>query len=188
MRPSVPDMGQDKAERIILEIVRQAGGTLVGKTKLFKAFYWAHRFYFDDERAHGTLSKWPIVRMPKGPGIDRCDDLLAALRAKEFLRIEMCPRGKHEAFRFVLSPADGVPRLEDPIEVEAVKRAVGMVAGKSARGVSEASHDKSASWRRAKDGDELDIYADGLGEDEVERIKATVKEAEARFEEALGLR
>jgi hypothetical protein len=40
-------MGADKerAKRVIVEILRQAGGEL-GKTKLFKAFWLAHLYYF----------------------------------------------------------------------------------------------------------------------------------------------
>ncbi|MBP87557.1 MAG: hypothetical protein CMJ64_12665 [Planctomycetaceae bacterium] len=59
---------KDRAKRIIIEIIRQADGSFERKTNLYKAFYHAHLKYAADNP--GYLSKWPIVRMPRGPGID----------------------------------------------------------------------------------------------------------------------
>ena len=51
------------------ELIRQsAGDRIEGKTRLFKAFYFAHLFYA--RSAVDYLTDWPIVRMPQGPGID----------------------------------------------------------------------------------------------------------------------
>src|SRR5436309_2913255 len=67
---------KERAKRVILELLRQAGGEM-GKTKLFKAFWLAHLYY--SKKAPGYLTDWPIVRMPKGPGIDRADQLILEL-------------------------------------------------------------------------------------------------------------
>ena len=64
------------AKRLILEILRQAGGE-IEKTKIFKAFWLAHLYY--SKIAPGYLTDWPIVRMPNGPGIDRGDQLIVEL-------------------------------------------------------------------------------------------------------------
>ena len=75
-----------KAKQIIKEIIRQAGGRLDGKTRLYKAFYLAHLFYF--ERSPGLLSDWPIVKMPNGPGIDDGDILIDSMVAAGEIALE----------------------------------------------------------------------------------------------------
>src|SRR5437016_2910483 len=67
---------KELAKKLIVEIIRQSGGS-IGKTKLFKTFWLAHLYYA--RVARGYLSDWSIVRMPKGPGIDRADQLIDEL-------------------------------------------------------------------------------------------------------------
>lgn len=89
------------AKKIIVEIIRQAGGKWIGKTKLYKAFYFAHLYYF--ESAPDYLSDWPIVRMPNGPGIDSGDELLRELAATGVLTRDFVPEGPYRASRYHLS-------------------------------------------------------------------------------------
>src|SRR4051794_835855 len=71
------DVAKTTAHAVVLEILRQADGEWTGKTKLFKAFYFAH-LYYAAERP-GALTHWPIARMPQGPGIDNSEGLFSEL-------------------------------------------------------------------------------------------------------------
>jgi hypothetical protein len=64
-------MSRAKADAVIIELLRTAAGEWTGKTKLYKAFYFAH-LYFANEHP-GQLTDWPIARMPEGPGIHQGD-------------------------------------------------------------------------------------------------------------------
>ena len=68
---------RDRAKKVIVEIIRQAGGELTATARLYKAFYFAHLYYA--ETAPGYLSDWPIVKMPTGPGIHSCGGLVLEL-------------------------------------------------------------------------------------------------------------
>jgi hypothetical protein len=59
-------MARIDAQRLVLELIRSAGGAWDGKARLFKAFYFAHLYYARSEP--GILTDWPIVRTPRGPG------------------------------------------------------------------------------------------------------------------------
>ena len=58
------------AKQVICAIVEAAGGKLEGQVRLYKAFYYAHLYCWENA-AEGVLTDYPIVRMPNGPGIDR---------------------------------------------------------------------------------------------------------------------
>ena len=162
MRRSIA-VEKDRAKRIIIEVIRQAGGSFERKTNLYKAFYHAHLKYAGDNP--GYLSRWPIVRMPNGPGIDNFDSLVGELLLTGVLHVGTVMIGDKEAVRFELTVlADSVLPMEDA-ERGAIKFGVDSVAGKTAKQVSKESHDTSRAWRAARDGEELDIYAD-LSSDE----------------------
>ena len=147
---------QDKeiAKAIILQIVRQAGGVLDNKTNLYKAFYYSH-LHFADKRGY-YLSTWPIVRMPRGPGIDAFDPLIGELMAEGKLECKSVEHGDCSGFRF--SICDGVPQDSLPVGAdEAIAHALKHVQGKTATAVSAKSHDDSRAWREAADGEELNI-------------------------------
>jgi len=152
------------AKRIILEIIRQAGGVFDNKTNLYKAFYHAHLRFAETQP--GYLSTWPIVRMPRGPGVDRFDVLLGELMAEGRVETKEIDHGKHKGFRFVLR--GNQPECDDLPEgaVEAIAYGVAQVSGKRATRVSEESHEASRAWREAKDGEELNIYPDLLSDEE----------------------
>ena len=151
---------KELAKQVILEIVRQAGGVLNYKTSLYKAFYHAHLKFAESQV--GYLSNWPIVRMPRGPGIDRFDMLLGELLAEAAVESHQIECGDYVGFQFRLGR--GAPRRNvlPAGAIEAIAHGVEQIAGKSAKQASDDSHAMSRAWREASDGEELNIYTDLL--------------------------
>jgi len=161
---------KEVAKQVILEIIRQAGGVLNYKTSLFKAFYHAHLHYAETQS--GYLSTWPIVRMPRGPGIDRFDVLLGELLAEGAVETHQIECGEYEGFQFRLGHRAARHNMLPPGAAQSIGYAVQQVAGKSATQVSDESHAVSRAWRDARDGEELNIYTDLLSPAEYsERMK-----------------
>jgi hypothetical protein len=162
------------AKDLICQIIAAAGGRLEGKLRLYKAFYYAHLFYW--QRGAGVLTQQPIVRMPLGPGIHEAKSILEALQQEGKIRVSARYNGPYQesvyelTSRFEINPAD--PRYQ------AVEQAVEFVRDKTAVELSEETHLYSRSWRMAKDGEILDIYADLLSDDEESQIGRAVTEAE----------
>ncbi|MBI1903011.1 MAG: hypothetical protein HYS13_18080 [Planctomycetia bacterium] len=155
---------KERAKRIIVEIVRQAGGRFAQKTNLFKAFWKAHVEY---ARKHVMpLSNWPIVRMPKGPGIDRFNELLGELISQGIIEPEERIIGGNPAFVFNLADSSAYEGELNADERKAIKKGVAAVVNKSASKVSKASHRQSRAWEKAKDGDQLDLVLDTIPERE----------------------
>lgn len=165
------DRDKNRAKAIIIEIIRQNGGTFHNKTNLFKAFWRAHLEYARDHAA--GLSKWPIVRMPNGPGIDKFDVLLGELMAEEMVRADEVEFGDRTGFEFHLVGAPSASFSEE--ERAAIRKAVSQVAGKSAALVSKESHDASRSWNEAKDGERLDVFLDVIPQAEFSEREARLK-------------
>jgi len=158
-----------RAKKIIVELVRQAGGQLQNKTNLFKAFWKAHLAYAANNP--GYLSTWPIVRMPNGPGIEDFDYLVSEMLADGWLTIDESQVGPYRAMVFSLGPACPPPSLPEAA-IEAIREGVRAVDSKSATAVSDESHRQSRVWREAKDGEELDIYLDLIDDAERARLEA----------------
>ena len=165
---------KERAKQIIVEIIKQADGSLRNKTNLFKAFYHAHLEYAKVNPDY--LSTWPIVKMPHGPGIDNSDTLLGELISNGVLKCEQLQAGDFTGFRFALT---GEPPAGSPLTaraIEAIRRGVEHVDKKTASEVSEESHDVSRTWRSARIGEELNIYLDLPDDDELnERDRAIRK-------------
>jgi len=157
-----------RAKRIIVELVRQAGGQFQNKTNLFKAFWKAHLAYAANNP--GYLSTWPIVRMPNGPGIEDFDYLVSEMLADGWLTLDEAQVGPYRAMVFSLGPACPPPSLPEAA-IEAIREGVRAVDGKSATAVSDESHRQSRVWREAKDGEELDIYLDLIDDAERARLE-----------------
>lgn len=160
-----------RAKKIIVELVRQAGGEFQNKTNLFKAFWKAHLDYA--AKNPGYLSTWPIVRMPNGPGIGEFDHLLAEMLADDWLAIGESQVGPFQAMVFSLGKS-APPASLPPAAIEAIRDGVKAVDGKAATTVSDESHRQSRVWREAKDGEELDIYLDLMGDEERYRREANL--------------
>src|SRR5438876_6783453 len=160
-KTSTKHPNKERAKRMILEILRQAGGEL-GKTKLFKAFWLAHLYYF--KIAPDYLTDWPIVRMPNGPGIDRADRLILELVQSGHVERSHIPKGPFTEIncRLTGKPMDG-ELLSNA--VDAIRTAVTDVKNCSAEAISELSHDFSRSWKNTPNGSELDIYGDLIPDD-----------------------
>jgi hypothetical protein len=169
---------RNAAKRLIEEILAIAGGSLAGETRLHKAFYASHLYYW--QLGAGVLTDWPIVRLPFGPGIDDAKALLAELVNEKRVRRERQPAGPyweavfHLAERFEVDPT--TPRHT------AIEKAVNWVKPLSAAELSAATHEYSRAWRDGSNGAELDIYADLLGEDETQQIRENIARAKAALE------
>lgn len=153
-----------RAMQVVLEIARQsAGDEIATKTKLFKAFYFAHLFYARDESRY--LTEWPIVRMPNGPGIDRFDELLTELVDSGAMVVAPWVVGPYPTAKY--RATGSLPSVEPlpPAAVDAIRKAVEFVSDKSGAQLSNITHEHSRAWNQAHDGDELNIYIDLLPED-----------------------
>lgn len=176
----------DLAKQVILELIRAAGGCWTGKTRLYKAFYFAHLYYAD--REPGFLSCWPIVRMPNGPGIEHGDELLEQLADSGRLTLETTRIGPYPSTIYHLAADAGEPAgLPEPA-IQSIREAVQFVSGRTAQELSELTHEHSRSWNLAKDGQELDVYIDLVSDEEYDertlRLDVLSGELEAAWDAA----
>lgn len=81
------------AKDVICQLLMTAGGTIRGKVRLNKAFYFAHLYYWRD--GTGILTDYPIVRLPFGPAIDELDLLLEELQTAELIEVATSPNGPY---------------------------------------------------------------------------------------------
>jgi hypothetical protein len=153
---------KEQAKRVLLEIIRQAGGT-IGKTNLFNAFWIAHLYY--SKTARGYLTDWPIVRLPNGPGIDRADELVRELLASGSITSHHVPCGPFTEMNYQLaSQAIGEDLSGEAIQ--AIQAALKDVQQhRHNGGLSAWSQDVSRSWKTTPNGLELDIYSDLIPDD-----------------------
>lgn len=173
---------KERAKRIIVEIIRQAGGQITRKTALFKAFYFAHLFYAESEP--GYLSDWPIVRMPHGPGIESANELIKELTDNGFIRTDHTPIGPYKAITFRTTQKElSEPELHSA-EVAAIRRAVNLVKNMSAAELTDLTHEFSRSWNEAKHGERMDIYVDSIPEDEFDNREQELAELEEAWKSA----
>ncbi len=177
-------MPRTKAEDVILEILRTADGEWTGKTRLFKTFYFAHLYYANENP--GLLTDWPIARMPQGPGIDKSHQLFAGLVKDGYLIVEVVHEGPYPENRYRLTEKgrDAVPPPEDARA--AIKEATLFCQPKTAAELSQITHERSRSWMEGKDGEILNIYIDTIPEDEYEKRRSAIEEAEKLMASALG--
>jgi hypothetical protein len=172
----------EAAKQVICDIIAASGGKIYGKLRLYKAFYFAHLYYW--LHGEGVLTDYPIVRMPQGPGIDNGDTLLEELEQTGEITISFRRNGPYKelvyerAHPFQVDPTS--PRFQ------AIEEAVEWVRGKSAADLSEETHLYSRSWRETPDGEELDIYTDLLDDREYAKLKRSLSEAEQLIQGVFG--
>jgi hypothetical protein len=157
----------EKAKAIILEIVKEMGGSCHGKTRLYKAFYFSHLFFASDNfLTLGELSEWSIVNMPNGPGIDKGQELLNDLTREGYLssKQEMVAPVYVENVYACTDKRFPCPLKKN--EVESIKKAVEFVNGKTASQLSEMTHEFSNSWNHSKIGEVLNIHQDLMSGEE----------------------
>ena len=173
---------RERAKEVLCMILAASEGELKKKVALYKAFYYAHLYYW--KIGQGTLTDYPIVRMPQGPGIDEGNSLLEELEAEGKIRIERENYGPYTEYAFSLVEAYPVDR--NSLRYRAIDSAVDFVREKSAAELSQITHDYSRSWQEANNGDELNIYLDLLDEDEYSLILKQSREAEEMIAHAFS--
>ncbi len=161
------------AKDIICAIIQEAGGTLCGTTRLYKAFYVAHLYYW--LHSEGVLTDHPIVRMPRGPGIDNGLCLLAELCEEGRINAHEAPSGIHLERVYTLAKG-GKVRLEKG-QKQAIREALKVVSGKTAAGLSDMVKAMSASLKMVPEGSEIPLYLDVLDEADLEGIDQQLREA-----------
>lgn len=160
-------MPRTTAQAVILDILRNADGEWSGKTKLFKAFYFAHLYYANE---HPTrLTDWPIARMAQGPGIHDANKLFDELVREGLLTIENIHEGPYPEYRYRLTEKGQGAHLPPETARQAIRLATAWCSLKTGSELSRLTHEASRSWREGKDGDILDIYIDLIPDDEYER-------------------
>jgi hypothetical protein len=173
---------REAAKRIVCALIQEAGNTFNGKTRLYKAFYWAHLHYW--QHHDGVLTAYPIARMPYGPGIDRGEDLLFEMQCQHLIRIESSgdPDFPEQVFRLV---ADFPINLTDD-ERESVRHGLAKVESRSGKQASADAHQQSRNWQRLPNGKIMNIYEDLLPEAEVERSRLANTAIKALLDQTLG--
>jgi hypothetical protein len=178
--PANPDTSE--AEEVILDIIALKGGEFAGKTLLYKAFYLAHLYYW--EKQEGVLTRYPVVSMPEGPGIDDGDELIVGLlRAGRITRyVEPYGPYQREVFKLVAQrPVDPTSKRQD-----AVRDALAFIGNKTARQVCDEIHEFSTSWKASNLGDQLPIYLDLLTSEQRAAVRGAAKEVDDLFRETFG--
>lgn len=176
-------MARTNAQRVLLELIRGGGGTWDGKSRLFKAFYFAHLYYAGKEP--GILTDWPIIRTPQGPGIQNSAPLLGGLVKNGFLTVEPIQEGPYPESRYKLTEK-AIPEQPLPADaLTAIQAAANFVLPKSASELSQLTRERSRAWLEAKDGDALDIYVDLIPDDEYEQGQEQVAALDRQITTAL---
>jgi len=176
-------MARTDAQRVVLELIRNAGGSWDGKTKLSTAFYFAHLYYAGKEP--GILTDWPIVRTPQGPGIHQVSTLLRGLVKNGYVTTERTQEGPYPEYRYRLT---GKAAAEPPLPEDAraaIQAAATFVASKTAAELSQLTRERSRSWIEGKHGDTLDIYIDLIPEDEYEQEQQKLADLDRQLTAAL---
>ncbi len=166
---------RDRAKAVLVEIIRQNGGSIPSKTALYKAFWLAHVEYAKNHP--DRLTHWPIVRMPNGPGIHDFDVLIGELMANRIVEMEETEVGDFTAMKFFLLDCSLATELSED-QIAAIKLAVAQVHGKSASGLSEMSHRESLSWQLGDNGDELDIALDAMSPQRFAEISGRIAQTQ----------
>ncbi len=177
-------MPKTTAHQVILELLRNAQGEWVGKKKLFKAFYFAHLYYAEEQP--GILTDWPIARMPEGPGIDQSGKLFRELISQGLLTVDIVHEGPFPEYRYRLTEKGTTfpPVAEDARK--AITEAAEFSLPKRGDELTQITHERSRAWREGKDGEILDIYIDIIPEEEYEEERKKLPLLEQTMKEALG--
>lgn len=173
---------KERAKAIIVEIIRQADGTFRNKTNLFKAFWLAHVKYAESHVS--PLSDWPIVKLPKGPGIHDFDLLLGELMESGTIETVEVQLNDVSGFHFHLRDHETDPLAGDALS--AVQFAVSQFHGIPATEASRISHEDSRAWNSVRIGDEMDVVLDTISDEEFDRISARVTQFSDALDEVLG--
>lgn len=170
--------------RVVLEILRKSDGEFDGKTRLYKACYFAHLFYFENQ--HGILSDCDFARLPQGPGIDRGDAILAAMQADGLIVCEIYHKGPYPEYRYRLTDKSRLSADALPAGAEfALQRSVDFVRDKTATQLSQYTHEYSKAWNEGQNGQLIDIYIDIIPDAEYARRKFELEQEKPQYDEIL---
>jgi hypothetical protein len=177
-------MPRTKAENVVLEILRSADGEWTGKTRLSKAFYFAHLFYASEQP--GLLTDWPLARMAEGPAIHDSDKLFGQLTRAGLLVIERVHEGPYPEYRYRLADREKEMLALPEDARKAIQKAVLYCRDKTASQLSALTHEQSRSWKLGKDGDLLDIYIDLIPDEEYTERQAEIDRLASQLPAILG--
>ena len=174
-----------RAQAVVLELVtRSRNNEFVGKTRLYKAFYFAHLYFAQAE--DGYLTEWPIVRMPNGPGIGDFGDLIGDLVESGNLTVEetTCD-GPFPESRY-RSDAEPDSSVLPKGAIDAIDKTLKFIDDKSAGLLSSETHEYSRSWKEGKNGDALNIYIDLMDDGHYENRLQRAQLNEKAFRSVFG--
>jgi hypothetical protein len=66
---------------------------------------------------------------------------------------------------------------------DAIRKALRFLRGRSAKNASDFTHEFSRAWKRALDGEEIDLYLDTLGEDDFVESQRSIDKARAALDD-----
>lgn len=180
----MPREAAQDVKRILAGIVQEAGGAWAGKTRLFKAYYWAYRYYWDHFR--GALTRHHMfVKMDRGPGVDGHRDLIAEMQAEGLLRVQVGLWGidaQQSAMQEIAFSSARPIELTDE-ERTAIQAGISRVGQQTAHEASHESHQESRTWNRAQMGAPLPVCLDTLTEEEFTRREGLIDSATAELDE-----
>ena len=160
----------DKAKALLCAIIEENGGRLEGMTRLYKVFYYAHLVHW--HRNRGMLSEYPLVKMPKGPGIDDGDVLLNELKQEGLIESQTQQKGPYPENMYTLRGQ--VPNPISADEREAIRHALDWAnRHPTATHLSDVTHSESRAWNLSEMGEDLDLTLDTLSDEQYsEMIRA----------------
>lgn len=169
IRNPISETARREAKDLILDIIAAAGGELFGKTKLNKIAYFATLQQFSVTGV--ALTSYPFVRLPQGPALEQCTELLAELALEGELSLQTRPAGPftEEGFRLL---DEG--RTVDPSRIESIQWAVDNLRDRTAAQVSELSHEMSRSWQETPTSYEMAWMRDILPDADVVAVRRTL--------------
>lgn len=156
---------RERAKLAIVGLVAASEGRLVGKLRLYKAFYKAHLIYFESTGL--DLTGYSMVHMPNGPGIDNAQELIDELMESGAL-LEAVGNGDR-AFERVYTLGPNVPTEADAEKSEAIRQAADWANALTERELKDGSHNRS--WRESFNGEEQNIFVDTLSDERVGEIR-----------------
>jgi hypothetical protein len=171
-----------QAKAVILDLITAAGGKLSGHARLDAAFYFAHIYLWRD--ADKILTDHAIIRTAAGPAISDGNDLLADLVHDGKLRVISVAQGPFEDQAYEIP--DPGPFADDGPRARAIRDAVEFVSTRTDADLLVTVQRWSLSWRKARDGAEMDIFIDTLTGGEYADIRKAVARVREREEQDVG--
>lgn len=172
------DKSDQKAKRLIISLLKEAGGELAGPVQLNVALYKAHLFHW--QAKPGVLTDHPFVKGPLIPEYGRWGDLISTLLAEQRLRVKgsMEEGNLNFALEVGRSYRTDLPDGLRPSLYKALEYVRSMPADKLVHDVQR----HSRCWRLAQWDEELNIYIDLLSESEFQRTQRRDSRLEATLD------